>query len=116
MNHEPLNLLLLNAGLAEHHADWNYSKIQSPFTRIYYVTKGTATVKLESVEYNLKANHHYLIPSFTTHSDECSGEFSLYYLHVYESVTNTTSIFERFQFPFEVKAMSIAFVQLYSAF
>jgi AraC-like DNA-binding protein len=110
MKPEPLNLILLNAGLAEHHADWNYDRIRSPFVRIYYVIKGTATVKLEIGSYELKAHHLYLIPAFTIHSDECSGEFSLYYIHIYESLSNSTSIFEQFQFPFEVEAIPLDFI------
>lgn len=34
--------LTLNVGLAIHNADWNWQNVTSPFTRIYYVTKGHA--------------------------------------------------------------------------
>lgn len=107
MNLEPLNLILLNAGHAKHFADWNYNNIRSPFARIYYVTKGSAMVNIENVTYQLNENNLYLIPSFTMHTDRCEGEFSLYYLHIYESVSNATSIFERYQFPFVTESGTI---------
>ena len=34
--------LLLNIGYAIHHSDWNWTEVNSPFFRIYYVTKGMA--------------------------------------------------------------------------
>ena len=39
---DKLHLLILNVGLAIHNADWNWKNINSPFTRLYYVTEGTA--------------------------------------------------------------------------
>jgi AraC-like DNA-binding protein len=107
MNKDTYNLILLNAGHAVHYANWNYEKIRSSFARIYYVTKGMATVKLETGTHILQPDYLYLLPSFTTHTDECSGEFALYYLHVYDISNNTTSLFERFNFPFEIKAISV---------
>ena len=38
--------LLLNIGYAIHHSDWNWTEVNSPFFRIYYVTKGMAEVTL----------------------------------------------------------------------
>ena len=40
--------LTLNVGLAIHNADWNWQNVTSPFTRIYYVTKGHAKINLPS--------------------------------------------------------------------
>ena len=107
MKEASLNLILLNAGHAEHYANWNYEKIRSPFARIYYVTKGTATIMLDKGKHTLKPEYLYLLPSFTTHSDECTGEFALYYIHIYETGTNISGIFEHFDFPFEIKAIPI---------
>jgi len=103
----PLNLILLNAGFALHHSDWNYSGIRSPYARIYYVISGTATVTIDNCIYSLKPDHLYLIPTFTEHSDACEGEFSLCYLHVFELNTTSLSVFELFKLPVEVVAHSI---------
>jgi AraC-like DNA-binding protein len=107
MNRENFNLIVLNIGLAKHHADWNYKKIRSPFARIYYVTKGAAYILLENSSYALKPNYLYLIPPFTIHTDECFGEFELYYLHFFETEISPIRLFERYSFPFESLASEL---------
>lgn len=93
---------MLNVGHATHHADWNFKDIVSPFTRIYFVTEGTASVIIGDNIYSLTPEHMYIIPAFTRHSDSCSGLFSHYYVHVYEDVTAAESMIDRFDFPFEI--------------
>ena len=44
--------LLLNIGYAIHHSDWNWTEVNSPFFRIYYVTKGMAEVTLPRPNHN----------------------------------------------------------------
>jgi AraC-like DNA-binding protein len=107
MKLKPSNIILLNAGLSKHYADWNFEKIQSPFARIYYITKGTGTVYFGTGPVKLKTNHLYLIPPYTLHTDECSGSLSLYYIHLYETVSDFANFFEQFYFPVETKALSI---------
>jgi AraC-like DNA-binding protein len=97
------NLILLNVGLAWHDGDWNFKEISSPFTRIYYVTEGTATVTLESGTYTLSPGHLYIIPAFMRHTDACEGIFRHYYLHIYENVSKNSGIIEQYQFPFEIE-------------
>ncbi|MFT3737186.1 MAG: AraC family transcriptional regulator [Breznakibacter sp.] len=94
-------------GFAQHDADWNFTNVKSPFVRVYYVTHGQATVEMGSQTHLLLPGNLYLIPAFTVHSDHCAGDFSLYYLHAYESQTKGLSIFDRFQFPFGVPATAL---------
>lgn len=101
---ESLNLLMLNVGYAEHHADWNWKNVSSPFTRIYCVTEGEAWLHLPARVIHLTPNHLYIIPAHQTHSYECSGDFSHYYLHVYEGFKKETDIFEFYDFPTEVSS------------
>ena len=101
---ESLNLLMLNVGLAQHNGDWNWKNVSSPFTRIYYVTKGQAWLHLPAGVVELKPQHLYIIPAYTLHSYECDGEFEHYYLHVYEGFKKETDVFDFFDFPTEVKA------------
>lgn len=101
---------LLNIGYARHNADWNFENICSPFTRIYYVTKGTASVKLDSGTYKLQPDHLYLLPPFTSHSDECSGIFELLYIHVFSETAYNNNIFSLYNFPFEVQACNLDFL------
>ena len=101
---DQLHLLILNVGLAIHNADWNWKNVSSPFTRLYYVTEGTARIILPSGVQELLPNHLYLIPSFTTHSYSCEAYFSHYYLHIYEDHQSEMSILEDYNFPVEIPA------------
>ncbi len=96
--------LVLNIGLARQECDWNWKNVQSPFTRIYYVTEGTASIVLPSGTYTLKPNHLYMIPAFTRHSYICKSLFIHYYLHIYEEYQYESGIFDEFSFPIEVAA------------
>lgn len=104
MEKESLNLILLNAGRAVHEGDWNFKNIKSPYFRMYLVEEGEACMTVEGKEQRLTPGHLYLIPPFSLHNDSCDQHFSLYYLHVSESHTDTTRIFEQFRFPLEVAA------------
>ena len=97
-------MLILNVGLAIHNADWNWRNVNSPFTRLYYVTEGTARILLPTGIQELKPDHLYLVPSFTTHSYLCDTHFVHYYLHIYEDHQSESSILEDFSFPTEIPA------------
>lgn len=110
---ESLNLQVLNVGYARHDGDWNWQHVNSPFTRIYYVTEGGARLHLECAPrtgerggrvIDLHPRHLYLVPAFTTHSCECRGVFGHYYLHVYEGFRGDTEVAERYDLPTEVVA------------
>lgn len=100
---ESMNLLLLNVGRARHHADWNWKGVNSPFSRIYFVTEGEALLHLPGQTVRLKPGHLYFVPAYKTHSYECHGLFDHYYLHVYEGVRKEMSIFEVYELPTEVE-------------
>lgn len=95
-----IGFILLNIGYAIHHGDWNYQRISSPFARIYLVKEGTAKLHLPNKIQTLLPNHLYIIPPFTFHSYECSGHFSLYYIHIYEPQQVVKRILEDFIYPY----------------
>lgn len=99
---DQLRLLTINVGLATHNGDWNWKNVSSPFTRLYYVRRGTARIILPSGTWELIPRHLYLIPAFTIHSYECNGEFEHYYIHIYEDVQSNFSLLDEFIFPVEV--------------
>ena len=75
---------LLNAGYATVGREWNYSKVYSPFTRLYYVTEGRGYIQLVDRTIILEPGKFYIIPAFTVHTNRCDNTMSHYYLHVYE--------------------------------
>lgn len=100
---ESMNLLMLNVGKAVHNGDWNWKYVNSPFTRIYYVTEGEARLHLPNQVVELRPGYLYIVPAYTLHSYECHGPFSHYYLHVYEGFKREMSMMEYYDFPTEVK-------------
>lgn len=101
---DQLHLLILNVGLAVHNADWNWKNVRSPFTRLYYVTEGTAQIALPLGIQELKPHHLYLIPAFTTHGYLCDSHFAHYYLHIYEDHQAESSLWDGWNFPVEIEA------------
>lgn len=99
--------LTLNVGYAYHNADWNWKQVSSPFTRLYYVTKGHARIVLSDRVQELTPGHLYLIPAFTTHSNESDGVFEHYYIHIYEDAQSDSGFLDDFIFPIEVPANEI---------
>lgn len=102
-----LQLILLNAGYAVHHCDWNWKEISSPFTRIYYVKEGVAKIHLPHFTQDLKPHNLYMIPPFTQHSYECSDYFSHFYIHVYENPKGKVNMLEEYNFPTEISARAL---------
>ena len=100
-------LLMLNVGHAVHEADWNFDDITSPFTRIYYVTEGTATVAIGDDVHLLSPGNMYIIPAFTRHSDACAGRFCHYYVHVYEEMSQSGSLIGDYDFPFGIPGIGL---------
>ena len=78
---DQMHFLVLHIGEACCRENWNYKNICSPFTRIYYVTKGYAQIELPDKKQDLHPGLMYIIPAFTTHSYICHGEFCHYYIH-----------------------------------
>ena len=52
------DLLMLNVGYAVHDADWNFENVNSPFSRIYFVTKGSAKVRIGDEVHAISATEH----------------------------------------------------------
>ena len=100
---ESMNLMLLNVGRAQHHADWNFQNVSSPFIRIFYIVEGEALLHLPEVDVRLKPHYLYIIPAYTVHSYECHGRFVHYYLHVYEGFKHEMNLQEVYELPTEVE-------------
>lgn len=106
---------LLNVGWAKDDERWNFGPICSTFMRMYWVTRGEATVTMGNRDYTLRAGHFYLIPPLRTHYDRSKGLFEHFYLHVADSSHMLAHILEHYNLPFEVAAderCSQFFVQL----
>lgn len=104
---EQMHPLVLNAGLAVHNADWNWKNVNSPFTRLYYVTEGSAQIELPDGIYTLSPKHMYFIPAFTIHTNICKSNFVHYYLHIYEDHYSDNDWLDHWKFPVEIEATDL---------
>lgn len=101
------DILLLNAGFARHNADWNYPNVNSPFTRMYYVTEGSASVEIDGIVHKLSAHNMYMIPAFTEHTDICDSIFNHYYIHIFIEDISGLDIVSTYEFPLEIEGKPI---------
>ena len=104
---EQMHQLVLNVGLAVHNADWNWKNVNSPFTRLYYVTEGSAQIELPDGIYTLSPKHMYFIPAFTIHTNICKSNFVHYYLHIYEDHYSDNDWLDHWKFPVEIEATDL---------
>ena len=104
---EHMHPLVLNVGLAVHNADWNWKNVNSPFTRLYYVTEGSAQIELPDGIYTLSPKHMYFIPAFTIHTNICKSNFVHYYLHIYEDHYSDNDWLDHWKFPVEIEATDL---------
>lgn len=104
---EQMHPLVLNIGLAVHNADWNWENVNSPFTRLYYVTEGSAQIELPDGIYTLSPKHMYFIPAFTIHTNICKSHFVHYYLHIYEDHYSDNDWLDHWKFPVEIEATDL---------
>lgn len=107
---EQMHPLVLNVGLAVHNADWNWKNVNSPFTRLYYVTEGSAQIELPDGIYTLSPKHMYFIPAFTIHTNICKSNFVHYYLHIYEDHYSDNDWLDHWKFPVEIEATDLDLV------
>lgn len=104
---EQMHPLVLNVGLAVHNADWNWKNVNSPFTRLYYVTEGSAQIELPDGIYTLSPKHMYFIPAFTIHTNICKSNFVHYDLHIYEDHYSDNDWLDHWKFPVEIEATDL---------
>lgn len=99
---DQMHFLVLHIGEARCLASWNYKNICSPFTRIYYVTKGHADIVMPNSTQSLRQGFMYIVPAFTPHSYVCNEEFCHYYIHIYNESDH--DILEDWALPTEIEA------------
>lgn len=104
---EQMHPLVLNVGLAVHNADWNWKNVNSPFTRLYYVTEGSVQIELPDGIYTLSPKHMYFIPALTIHTNICKSNFVHYYLHIYEDHYSDNDWLDHWKFPVEIEATDL---------
>tara|TARA_R110000823_G_scaffold276800_1_gene395403 strand:+ start:8677 stop:9552 length:876 start_codon:yes stop_codon:yes gene_type:complete len=101
---QELKLSLLNIGYDSLDSRWDFDNVISPFSRIYYVSEGTAKVYHNKQLFTLRPGHMYLIPSYTFSRYKCDEFHNQYYISFFESIGEDLSIYSLQHFNYEVKA------------
>ena len=72
---------------------WNWTNINSPFSRLYLITAGGASVNHHGRDYQLTCGKLHLIPCYCFWNCCCPDWFELYYLHFTSSLAGGLDLF-----------------------
>jgi len=89
-----LTFSLLHVDHVELNEKWNYSKVMSPYFRIYYIDDGEGYINSVMENVKLEKGFLYIIPSFTLCDLHCDHHLSQYFLHFFEESADRISVFE----------------------
>jgi AraC-like DNA-binding protein len=84
LNHELLNALdlrVLTVQRVRAGRWWNFRQVISPFSRLWLVLGGKATVCHHGRRFVLRPGRIHLVPAFTMHDCSCASRFDHYHLH-----------------------------------
>jgi AraC-like DNA-binding protein len=84
LNHELLGALELRVLAVQRTVvdrTWNFRQVVSPFTRLWVVMAGEATVRHHGQRFRLRAGQMHLVPPFTVHDCSCARRLDHFYLH-----------------------------------
>lgn len=104
---QDLNLSLLNVARVQLGDQWNFNNIISPFSRLYFIEKGTGKVFHHRQQFDLKAGYLYLIPSFSYSHYRCEDYMEQTYIHFLEDIGNGLSIYNTQNFAYERPATGL---------
>ncbi|MDW7692011.1 AraC family transcriptional regulator [Flammeovirgaceae bacterium SG7u.111] len=106
---EELKVQLLNTAFCNLDSSWNYTNIESPFTRIYLITEGKGFIYPNNQKIELKPQHLYIIPSYVHCSYKCNSSLSQYYIHFTNQLSDGFNIYDSIPIYHEVAAQALDF-------
>lgn len=89
-----LSLQMIYAGYSTVGTEWCYKNVTSPFTRLFLIDKGSASVYMNQREYKLKEGDMFIIPKFTFHEYSCPDSMSHYYICFFDQLIGGRNLFE----------------------
>ncbi len=72
---------VLEHGLYSGDRSWRFSRVNSPFNRLYFILDGEAFVEDARGKIRLEAGNMYLIPLETNYDYYCDSHFRQFYIH-----------------------------------
>lgn len=89
-----LSLQMIYAGYSRVGTEWCYKNVISPFTRLYLIDEGRASVYMNRREYELKEGDLFIIPKFTFHEYSCRESMGHYYICFMDRLLGGRNLFE----------------------
>lgn len=99
-----LDITIHNLELYTVGREWNYRKVNNPYSRIYYLTEGWGQIHHHGQDFNLRPGQIYLIPCYTTVSLSCAERFTHYYVHFNARIPTGLDILSIFKCNYELEA------------
>ena len=85
---------MIYAGYSKVGTEWCYKNVVSPFTRLYLINEGHASVYMNQKEYELKEGDMFIIPKYTFHEYECRESMGHYYICFIDQLIGGRNPFE----------------------
>lgn len=108
-----LHLKIADAGAAQLDTSWKMTNVCSPYSRLYFISKGGGILTLQGREITLQEGSAYLIPAGLLYDYRCEDSMEQLYFHVNLIQVNGMDlfygcgrIFERKIFPEYVESVS----------
>jgi AraC-like DNA-binding protein/mannose-6-phosphate isomerase-like protein (cupin superfamily) len=83
---------------------WDFRHVISPFSRLWLILDGRATVRHHSREFSLRAGQLHLVPPFTEHDCFCPHRFDHYHLHFVSRQRTGVDLLSLLEFEFQMPA------------
>jgi AraC-like DNA-binding protein/mannose-6-phosphate isomerase-like protein (cupin superfamily) len=83
---------------------WNYRQVLSPFSRLWLILDGRATVRHHDRDFALTPGTLHLVPAFTSHDCACPRRFDHYHLHFASRLPTGIELFSMLDCDFQLAA------------
>jgi AraC-like DNA-binding protein len=83
---------------------WNFRHVISPFSRLWLILDGRATVHHHGRDFILRAGQMHLVPPFTEHDCSCPRWFEHYHLHFVSRQPTGVDLLSLLDFDFQIPA------------
>jgi AraC-like DNA-binding protein len=95
---------VLNAELYTVGSEWQHENVNSPYSRLYYVTEGKGYITFHGQKFELSPGFMYLIPSHTLVDLYCPDSFTHYYIHFITELPEGHNLFSLLDYSYKIKA------------
>jgi AraC-like DNA-binding protein len=83
---------------------WNFRNVISPFSRLWLVLGGRATVTHHGRRFSLEPGQLHLVPPFTMHDCRCLRSFDHYHLHFVSRLPTGLDLLSLLDVPFQMES------------